>query len=85
MPIPSNYYEDLAARFGLEDVTLEAIEKLRILYDRDAYGDFRHTYTTNFCRRFFYELLECHDYQGYGANNAPIRLAAIARLRDLGL
>ncbi|GLR66148.1 4-hydroxyphenylpyruvate dioxygenase [Acidocella aquatica] len=84
LPIPANYYEDLAARFGLDDDTLAELEKRGILYDRDAHGDFRHAYTPSFSGRFFFELLERHGYQGYGASNAPIRLAAMARQRELG-
>lgn len=84
LPIPTNYYEDLGARFGLDRATLAKFEQLGILYDADAQGDFRHTYTPNFSGRFFFELLERNGYQGYGANNAPIRLAAMANLRQQG-
>ncbi|HQT63876.1 MAG: 3-keto-5-aminohexanoate cleavage protein [Acidocella sp. 20-57-95] len=84
VPIPANYYEDLAARFGLDEDILAALEKCGILYDRDAYGEFRHAYTPHFSGRFFFELLERHGYQGFGANNAPIRLAAMTRQREYG-
>lgn len=80
--IPANYYEDLAARFGLDDTTLAQLESLGILYDRDTHGDFRHAYTPNFSARFFFELLQRQGYQGYGAANAPIRLAAMTRQRE---
>lgn len=83
VPIPANYYEDLAARFGLDDTALYELERLGILYDRDAHGDFRHAYTPHFSGRFFFELLERHGYQGYGASNAPIRLAAMTRQREV--
>jgi 4-hydroxyphenylpyruvate dioxygenase len=82
VPIPANYYEDLAARFELDEATLAAFERLGILYDRDARGDFRHAYLPNFAGRFFFELLERHGYQGYGASNAPVRLAAMTRQRE---
>jgi 4-hydroxyphenylpyruvate dioxygenase len=84
VPIPANYYEDLGARFGLSDEALADLAQLGILYDRDADGDFRHAYTPAFCGRFFFEFLERHGYQGYGASNAPIRLAAMARQRETG-
>jgi 4-hydroxyphenylpyruvate dioxygenase len=84
VPIPANYYEDLGARFGLDDEKLACLEQLGILYDRDARGDFRHAYTPAFSGRFFFEFLERHGYQGYGAGNAPIRLAAMARQRETG-
>ncbi|SHE28836.1 4-hydroxyphenylpyruvate dioxygenase [Acidocella aminolytica 101 = DSM 11237] len=79
VPIPANYYEDLEARFGLEDEQLREMRHHGILYDRDAGGEFFHAYLPHFQGRFFFELLERHGYQGYGANNAPIRLAAMAR------
>jgi 4-hydroxyphenylpyruvate dioxygenase len=85
VPIPANYYEDLGARFGLSDEALAALAQLGILYDRDADGDFRHAYTPAFSGRFFFEFLERHGYQGYGASNAPIRLAAMARQRETGV
>jgi 4-hydroxyphenylpyruvate dioxygenase len=84
VPIPANYYEDLGARFGFDDETLAAFERLSILYDRDTHGDFRHAYTPAFSGRFFFEFLERHGYQGYGASNAPIRLAAMTRQREAG-
>ncbi len=79
VPIPSNYYEDLEARFGLDDSQLREMRSHGILYDRDAGGEFFHAYLPHFSGRFFFELLERHGYQGYGASNAPIRLAAMAR------
>jgi 4-hydroxyphenylpyruvate dioxygenase len=81
--IPSNYYEDLAARFELDDAALADFERLGILYDRDAQGDFRHAYLPNFAGRFFFELLTRAGYQGYGASNAPVRLAAMTREREV--
>ncbi len=84
VPIPANYYEDLAARFDLDEAMLAELERLGILYDRDAHGEFRHAYTPHFSGRFFFELLERHGYQGFGASNAPIRLAAMTRQREFG-
>jgi len=79
--IPANYYEDLEARYGLDEARLKAMESLGILYDRDATGEFEHAYLPPFKGRFFFELLQRNGYQGFGAANAPIRLAAMARLR----
>lgn len=42
LPIPVNYYDDLAARHEFADGALETYRELCILYDRDAYGTFRH-------------------------------------------
>jgi 4-hydroxyphenylpyruvate dioxygenase len=53
-----------------------------VLYDRDAEGEFFHVYTRTLPGGVFFELLERRSYGGYGAVNAPIRLAAQARLRS---
>ncbi|MES5818237.1 TIM barrel protein [Streptomyces sp. RG80] len=80
LPIPANYYDDLAARFEFTDGELETYRDLGILYDRDAYGEFRHCYTRTVGRVFF-ELVQRDGYRGYGAQNAPVRLAAMHSVR----
>ncbi|MGP4085668.1 bifunctional sugar phosphate isomerase/epimerase/4-hydroxyphenylpyruvate dioxygenase family protein [Streptomyces sp. KR55] len=76
LPVPANYHDDLAARYDLTDEELTTHRDLGILYDRDAYGVFRHCYTQTVGRVFF-ELVQRDDgYRGYGAQNAPVRLAA---------
>ncbi|MER5939298.1 TIM barrel protein [Streptomyces sp. NPDC001928] len=75
LPIPANYYDDLAARHDFADGELETYRELGILYDRDAHGEFRHCYTMTVGRVFF-ELVQRDGYRGYGAQNAPVRLAA---------
>ncbi|MFI6851334.1 bifunctional sugar phosphate isomerase/epimerase/4-hydroxyphenylpyruvate dioxygenase family protein [Streptomyces sp. NPDC050416] len=83
LPVPANYYDDLAARFELADGELETYRDLGILYDRDAHGVFRHCYTRTVGRVFF-ELVQRDDgYRGYGAPNAPVRLAAQHTARAL--
>ncbi|WP_304622056.1 bifunctional sugar phosphate isomerase/epimerase/4-hydroxyphenylpyruvate dioxygenase family protein [Roseomonas cutis] len=83
LPIPENYYDDLDARFGLDGERLAALQALNLLYDREAAGgEFLHAYTAAFADRFFFELVEREGgYAGFGAPNAPVRLAAQARLR----
>jgi 4-hydroxyphenylpyruvate dioxygenase len=75
--IPQNYYLDLETRF---DLTRDQLEKLRvdnILYDRSASGEFFHLYTDFVDERFYFEIVERRgDYLGFGAVNAPVRLAA---------
>ena len=75
--IPPNYYLDLQTRF---DLTRDQLEKLRvdnILYDRSASGEFFHVYTDFVEDRFYFEIVERRgDYRGFGAINAPVRLAA---------
>ncbi|WDF42785.1 TIM barrel protein [Streptomyces sp. T12] len=75
LPIPANYYDDLGARYEFADGELETYRELGILYDRDACGEFRHCYTVTVGRVFF-ELVQRDGYRGYGAQNAPVRLAA---------
>jgi 4-hydroxyphenylpyruvate dioxygenase len=82
LPIPDNYYDDLAARFDLEAAILEKIRRLGILYDRDKGGEFFHIYTPTFEHRFFFEIVERRNYDLFGAANTPVRLAAQARLDE---
>jgi 4-hydroxyphenylpyruvate dioxygenase len=83
LPVPANYYDDLAARYEFADGELETYRDLGILYDRDAHGVFRHCYTRTVGRVFF-ELVQRDDgYRGYGAPNASVRLAAQHAARAL--
>jgi 4-hydroxyphenylpyruvate dioxygenase len=54
-----------------------------ILYDRDERGgEFFHAYTEQLDQRFFLEIVERRGgYDGYGAANAAVRLAAQAQRR----
>ncbi|WP_328437462.1 sugar phosphate isomerase/epimerase and 4-hydroxyphenylpyruvate domain-containing protein [Streptomyces sp. NBC_00444] len=76
LPIPANYYDDLAARYEFADGELATYRELGILYDRDAEGEFRHCYTQTIGRVFFELVQRDGGYRGYGAPNAPVRLAA---------
>ena len=76
LPIPANYYDDLAARYEFTDGELETYRELGILYDRDAHGEFRHCYTRTVGRVFFELVQRDGGHRGYGAQNAPVRLAA---------
>ena len=84
LEIPANYYEDLEARWGLDPDLVARMAARDILYDRAAGPDGEETeyfqfYSRAFARRVFLELVERRAYDGYGAVNAPIRLAAQAR------
>jgi 4-hydroxyphenylpyruvate dioxygenase len=81
LPIPANYYDDLAARHGVSDEELARLQALNLLYDLDADGTFRHAYTDTFHERFFFEIVERRGYRGFGAANASVRMAAQAQLR----
>jgi len=86
LAIPENYYEDLAARFGLDDHELGELERRNLLFDRDPEGaSFRHAYTRAFRDRFFFELVErSGGYRGFGAANASVRMAAQRRSSPVG-
>jgi 4-hydroxyphenylpyruvate dioxygenase len=83
LPIPENYYYDLGARFGLEDAVLSRMAGLNILYDEDEKGTYHHLYTRAFAKRFFFEVVQRSGYDGYGARDTAIRLAAQSRFRNL--
>jgi len=75
--IPANYYDDLQTRYEFPDGELETYRELGILYDRDEQGgEFRHCYTATLGHVFFELVQRIGGYRGYGAANAPIRLAA---------
>ncbi|WP_417233354.1 bifunctional sugar phosphate isomerase/epimerase/4-hydroxyphenylpyruvate dioxygenase family protein [Arthrobacter sp.] len=76
LPIPENYYEDLAARFGLDEDLLGTLRSLQLLYDRDGNGAFLHFYTRTVGRLFLEVVQRLDGYDGYGAPNAPVRLAS---------
>ena len=83
LPVPANYHDDLAARFEFAEGELETYRDLGILYDRDDRGVFRHCYTRTVGRVFFELVQRDGGYRGYGAANAPVRLAAQHTARAL--
>lgn len=81
LPMTGNYYNDLQARFGLETDQLGQMKDLSILYDEDADGAFYQFYSRPFGGGLFFEIVQrIGDYDGYGAPNAPFRIAAQKRL-----
>jgi 4-hydroxyphenylpyruvate dioxygenase len=80
LPIPDNYYDDLEARTNLTPERLEVMRANNILYDADEAGEYMQAYTRTFEHLFFFEIVERRGYRGFGAVNAPIRLAAQARM-----
>ncbi len=81
LPIPDNYYNDLAARFALEPAYVERLRRAHVLYDRDAKGHYLQLYSRPFGDGIFFEIVErAGGYAGYGGPNAPYRTAAQARL-----
>ena len=80
LPIPENYYEDLEARTDLSEDEIERLRAGNILYDREGAAEFFQVYTKTLENGFFFEIVERRGYEGFGAVNAPIRLAAQTRL-----
>ncbi|MDJ0411320.1 sugar phosphate isomerase/epimerase and 4-hydroxyphenylpyruvate domain-containing protein [Rhodococcoides fascians] len=76
--ISPNYYRDLNARFGLGQDTLDAMQRLGILYDADsAGGEFFHFFTGTVGDDLFFEVVQrVGGYEGYGETNSAVRLAA---------
>lgn len=79
LKLSPNYYDDLEARFGLDDDLLERLRAGNILYDRDEAGEYFQLYGPNVGGGFFFEIIQRGGYGGYGAANAPFRIAAQKR------
>ncbi|MES2700559.1 MAG: TIM barrel protein, partial [Pseudomonadota bacterium] len=82
LPIGPNYYDDLAARFGLAEDMVARMRELGILYDRDGEGEYFQFYTRAVAKRVFFEVVQRREYDGYGAVNAAIRLNAQSTYRE---
>ena len=79
----ANYYDDLGARFGLDEAALSRMKASNILYDEDAGGRYFQFYSRRRSSEVFFEFVQRLDgYDGYGAPNAPFRISA--QKRDLG-
>ena len=82
LPIPDNYYDDLATRFDIAPDLLQRMREFGVLYDRVKDGQFFHIYTRAFHNRFFFEVLQRDNYDLFGAANTPMRLAAQAAVDE---
>jgi len=77
LQIPQNYYADLRATFGLDPEFVEQLQTGSILYDSDGAGEYFQIYSRTMFNGFFFEIVQRKGgYAGFGARNAPIRLAA---------
>ena len=82
LKIPDNYYDDLAAKHGLAQETVDRLARHGILYDRSSDGEYFQLYTAAFDDRFCFEVVERRGYRDYGAVNAPVRMAAQTQSRS---
>ena len=81
LPIPANYYADLAARLDLPDGLLDRMRAANVLYDHDGVAGFFQLYSRQLPGGVFFEIVQREPgYGGYGAPNAPFRIAAQKRL-----
>jgi 4-hydroxyphenylpyruvate dioxygenase len=78
LPVPGNYYEDLAARLDLDPELADALRESGVFYDRDDNGgEFFHFYTMMLGRWLFFEVVQrSGGYDGYGTPNTAVRMAA---------
>ncbi|WP_017547087.1 bifunctional sugar phosphate isomerase/epimerase/4-hydroxyphenylpyruvate dioxygenase family protein [Nocardiopsis prasina] len=75
--VPDNHYDDLAARSDLSPARLALMRGLGILHDTDGAGEFWHLYTPLLGGRLFFEVVQrVNGYEGYGAANTAVRMAA---------
>ena len=85
--IGANYYGDVEARFGLDPALTARLRAGNIMYDEDAGGQFFQFYSRALPGGLFLEVVQRQgNYRGYGAPNAPFRIAAQKRdLRPAGM
>jgi len=77
LAVPANYYDDLEARHALDPSLSASLRELDLLLERTDCGDFLHLYTATIDGRVFFEVVQRPPgYTGYGAANAPVRMAA---------
>ncbi|MGH1426072.1 MAG: bifunctional sugar phosphate isomerase/epimerase/4-hydroxyphenylpyruvate dioxygenase family protein [Pseudooceanicola sp.] len=81
LAVPTNYFADLAARFDIDDAMLTKLSDANIFYDRVGDTEFFQLYSRAFAGGAFFEILQRRNaYDGYGAPNAPFRIAAQKRV-----
>lgn len=82
LSISPNYFDDLAARFDIAPDMMTRMRAENILFDQDDTGAFFQLYSQPFAGQMFFEIVQrCDGYAGYGAPNAPFRIAAQKRFQ----
>ncbi len=79
LSVPDNYYDYLRGRFGLDGDFVARLADLDLLFDQGpgpSGGHFVHFYTRTVGSVFFEFVQRFDGYDGYGVDNAPVRLAA---------
>ncbi|MDP1849806.1 MAG: 4-hydroxyphenylpyruvate dioxygenase [Solirubrobacteraceae bacterium] len=82
---PESYYEDVPARVGEIDQSLEDLRRLGILVDRDDEGYLLQIFTKPLGDRptLFLEIIERHGARGFGEGNFKALFEAIEREQAL--
>jgi len=82
LDIPGNYADDLDARYDLPAELLAAVREHGLLYDEDEHGRWLQLVTRVLGDRVFLVAVQrLGGYDGYGAADAPVRMAAHRRSR----
>jgi len=78
---PDSYYEDVPARIGEIDESLDDLRRLGILVDRDDEGYLLQIFTKPIGDRptLFFEIIERHGARGFGEGNFKALFEAIER------
>jgi 4-hydroxyphenylpyruvate dioxygenase len=82
--VPHTYYETMRARIGTIDESLDDVERLNILADRDEEGYLLQIFTKNVEDRptVFYEIIDRHGSRGFGLGNFKELFLAIEREQE---
>lgn len=83
--VPSTYYQDLAARVGNIDESIDRLAELGILVDRDQEGYLLQIFTQPVEDRptLFFEIIERHGAESFGEGNFKSLFEAIEREQAL--
>ena len=81
LEVPETYYEDLEARVGTIEESVEDLKELGILVDRDEDGYLLQIFTKPLEDRptVFFEVIERHGARGFGEGNFKSLFEAIER------
>lgn len=83
LPQTRNYYDDVLARFDLDLDFLERLKAHNIMYDEDETGRYLQLFSRTIDNGLFFEFVQRESgYAGFGAPNAPFRLAAQRRAAE---
>jgi 4-hydroxyphenylpyruvate dioxygenase len=82
--VPQTYYEAMRGRIGKIDESLDDVQRLNILADRDEEGYLLQIFTKNVEDRptVFYEIIDRHGSRGFGLGNFKELFMAIEREQE---